>query len=60
MTEWEYQVVRLKGKSPGLPEQLERQLDMQGAKGWELVTVMVVPGKQLALYLAIFKRPAED
>ena len=58
MNKWEYQVLRLRGKSPGLLDKLEAQLDTQGRVGWELVTVMKVPRERITLYLAIFKRPS--
>jgi hypothetical protein len=64
MTKWEYQVTRLQGKLPlpGLIDQLEAQLNTQGKMGWELVTVVETPFRELrvTLYLAVFKRPYED
>ncbi len=60
MTKWEYQVLRLQGKSPGLDEQIGEQLNRQGGMGWELVTILPVAIRKEPTRFAIFKKPLES
>ncbi len=52
MPVWEYQTIELSGAALKAAD----VVNDAGAKGWELVAVVLAPGYQ-NLYHAIFKRP---
>lgn len=52
MSKWEY----LTGMIPANKEVADERMDLVGAEGWELVSVIVVNGQ----VIAFFKRPVLD
>jgi hypothetical protein len=54
-TTWEYRYVP--SPSSRSPEELEHQLNKEGANGWELVLMLTAPGS--STYRLLLKRPAE-
>lgn len=63
MTKWEYQVLSLVTRASNHEESLSKQLNAQGANGWELVSV---EGRRPSsdylgnsTFLLIFKRPVK-
>ena len=58
MKEWEYDIMRLKGKW----DDIEDSLCIKGSQGWELVTIFTkLPTSRTSeLYIAVFKRPVAE
>ncbi len=56
---WEYQAQKLTTPVSGatnFEESIETQLDRQGDQGWELVNLVEIDNR----WVAIFKKPAES
>ena len=55
---WQYQVdqISLDAKA----EKFQESLNVRGNEGWELISLIPLPGPGVCLFLAVFKRPSTD
>ena len=57
MAEWQYQIQRIEvGSGDDIDQELEKALELHGAKGWELVEVLSQHDSPM-VYRLIFKAP---